>query len=108
MTDFISVGTNDLVKALYNLDRENSFDSIDTFVDDLIDKLKVVVNYCNENRIYLSICGELASIPEIAEKFLAIGVKNLSVSPSLVNMLNIAYTSYKDKNKKWNRFGDFL
>lgn len=100
MTDFISVGTNDLVKALYNLDRENSFDSIDTFVDDLIDKLKVVVNYCNENRIYLSICGELASIPEIAEKFLAIGVKNLSVSPSLVNMLNIAYTSYKEKNKK--------
>lgn len=97
MTDFISVGTNDLVKSIYNLDRETSFDFIDTFQDDLINKLKKVVDYCNQNRIYLSICGELASIPEISEKFLAIGVKNLSVSPSLVNMLNVAYTNYKDK-----------
>ena len=95
--DFISVGTNDLVKSLYNLDRETSFDYIDNFQDDLINKLKVVSDYCKENKIKLSVCGELASIPELAYKFYSIGITNLSVSPSLVGMLNIAYQNFNDK-----------
>ena len=95
--DFISVGTNDLVKSLYNLDRENSFDYIDNFQSDLLNKLDEVVKYCKENKIRLSVCGELASIPELAKEFYNIGITNLSVSPSLVGMLNIAYQNYKDK-----------
>ena len=95
--EFYSVGTNDLVKSLYNLDRETSFDKIDNFREDLINRLKIVSDYCNLNNISLSVCGELASIPEIAEEFYSIGIKNLSVSPSLVDMLNQAYTEYTKK-----------
>lgn len=95
--DFISIGTNDLVKSLYNLDRETSFDYIDNFQEDLLSKLKVVSDYCKEKRIKLSVCGELASIPELAKEFYNIGINNLSVSPSLVGMLNIAYQNYNDK-----------
>ena len=74
-----------------------SFDKIDYFREDLINRLKVVSDYCNSNNISLSVCGELASIPEIAEEFYSIGIKNLSVSPSLVDMLNQAYTEYNKK-----------
>ena len=94
---FISIGTNDLVKSLYNIDRETAVDMLDDYKDDLIKRLIPVVEFCQRKNIILSVCGELASIPEIAEEFYEIGIKNLSVSPSLVNMLNQAYTNYKDK-----------
>ena len=94
---FISIGTNDLVKSLYTIDRETAVDMLDDYKDDLIKRLIPVVEFCQRKNIILSVCGELASIPEIAEEFYEIGIKNLSVSPSLVNMLNQAYTNYKDK-----------
>lgn len=94
---FISIGTNDLVKDMYNLNRETSVDLLDTYKEDLISKLQVVSKYCQDKGIILSVCGELASIPEIAISFYKIGIKNLSVSPSLVNMLNLAYQEFMDK-----------
>ena len=97
---FISIGTNDLVKDLYNLDTETSVDRLDEYKEDLIKKLIPVVDYAERKNIQLSVCGELASIPEIAEEFYRIGIKNLSVSPSLVNMLNQAYLDYTNKTMK--------
>ena len=91
---FISIGTNDLVKDIYKIDRENSFDRLDEYKEDLIKRLKPVVEYAERKNIILSVCGELASIPEVALEFYKIGIKNLSVSPSLVDMLNIAYQDY--------------
>ena len=96
---FISVGTNDLVKDLYKIDRETAVDKLDSYKDDLIHRLKPVVEFAERKNIILSVCGELASIPEVAEEFYRIGIKNLSVSPSLVDMLNQAYLNYTNKNK---------
>lgn len=97
---FISIGTNDLVKDIYSLDRETAVDRLDEYKDDLIKKLIPVVDYAERKNIQLSVCGELASIPEISEEFYRIGIKNLSVSPSLVDMLNQAYLDYTNKTIK--------
>lgn len=95
--DFISIGTNDLTSELYNIDRENSSIKYQDYIDDLIDKLKIVVEHSNKYNISLSVCGELASITDIALKLYKIGIKSLSVSPSLINHLNISYLKYKNE-----------
>ena len=92
-TDFISIGTNDLTEELYGIKRENATKDL-TYTDNLINELKDVVDFCSKNNICLSVCGELASIKEIAVKFYNIGIRNLSVSPAAIQHLNSAYTEF--------------
>lgn len=94
--DFISIGTNDLTHDVYHVNRDDALDLFDNYIEDLIEKLKVVVRFCKESNIYLSVCGELASIKEAALRFYEIGIKNLSVSPSMIRTLNSIYSDYKN------------
>lgn len=92
--DFISIGTNDLTHDIYHISRDNALDLFSHYINDLTVKLKAVVEYAKENNIYLSVCGELASIPAAALKFYEIGIRNLSVSPSMIRTLNSIYTDF--------------
>ena len=92
--DFISIGTNDLTKDLFGIDRDNSIDEIRKHLDELIVDLAPVVEFCDKNDKCLSVCGELASIVDIAVRFYKSGIKNLSVSPSMMKMLNKSYSKY--------------
>ena len=95
--DFISLGTNDLTSELYhiNRDRMNNFNE---YIDDLLEKLKPVVSFCDKYNICLSVCGELASVKEVAYRFYKIGIRNLSVSPSCIQMLNNCYSEFINNN----------
>ncbi|MBR6071468.1 MAG: phosphoenolpyruvate--protein phosphotransferase [Acholeplasmatales bacterium] len=95
--DFISIGTNDLTKDLFGIDRDNSFDEVRKHLNELIDCLVPVVEFCDKYDKCLSVCGELASITDIAVRFYKIGIKNLSVSPSMMKMLNKSYSKYIEK-----------
>lgn len=95
--DFISIGTNDLTKDLFGIDRDNSFEEVRLHLNELIDCLIPVVDFCNKYDKCLSVCGELASITDIAVRFYKIGIKNLSVSPSMMKMLNKSYLKYKNE-----------
>ena len=95
--DFISVGTNDLIQDLFGIERDNSFDEIKKHLDELIEQLKPVVEFTSQYDKCLSICGELASIVDVALRFYKIGIKNLSVSPSMMKMLNKSYSKYIEK-----------
>ena len=94
--DFISIGTNDLTKELYDINRDMSISEIDKYLSKLLIDIKSVVDFCNKMNICLSVCGELASIKDVAVKFYEIGIKNLSVSPSLIRTLNISYEEFKN------------
>jgi phosphoenolpyruvate-protein kinase (PTS system EI component) len=94
--DFISIGTNDLTHDIYHINRDDALDLFDNYIDDLIEKLKIVVKFAKDNNIYLSVCGELASVPSAALKFYEIGIRNLSVSPSMIKTLNSIYSDYKN------------
>lgn len=96
--DFISIGTNDLTSELYNVNRDNAISFAEEYIQDFTDKLKKVVDFCDKNKICLSVCGELASVRSFALLFYKIGIKNLSVSPSAIRMLNLAYTDYADNH----------
>lgn len=87
--DFISIGTNDLTKELYEVDRDGILD-YSLYIDDLINRLAKVVTHCNDNSISLSICGELAGIKDVVIMLYNIGVKNYSVSASNAKTLEKA------------------
>ncbi len=81
--DFISVGTNDLVQYLLAVDRNSTavghlYTSFHPAVLRVLDSIR---KGSDENKIEVSICGEMAGSSKGALLILALGYKNLSVAP---------------------------
>lgn len=92
--DFISIGTNDLVLSIYHIHRDDQTTVLKEYLTDLICKLKHVVEFCQEKKIGLSICGELAAIGPALREFIKIGFRSFSVAPPAVKVLNHIYKEY--------------
>lgn len=86
MVDFFSVGTNDLTQYTLALDRQNP--SLDEFYDAhhpaILKMIEMVVDHAHKHGIWAGICGELGADLDLTEKFLKMGVDELSVSPGKV------------------------
>ncbi len=87
--DFMSLGTNDLTKELYNISREETLNYAG-FIKDLLRKLKTVAQVLKEKNITLSICGELASVKAVVNRLYRVGIRNFSVSSASAKALNEA------------------
>ena len=81
--DFISVGTNDLCSALFNISREKVL-LFDNLYTELLKVLEQIIEFANGNNIHLSVCGEIISQKEFAKKAINLGLKNVSISPKLI------------------------
>ena len=81
--DFFSIGTNDLTQYTLAIDRSNA--KLDNFYDAhheaIMRMIKLVVDNGHSRGIEVGICGELAADVQLTEKFLKMGVDELSVSP---------------------------
>ena len=86
---FMSIGTNDLTHELYNISRENITD-YHSYINDLLNVLKRIVEFTNENNIDLSICGEIASVKKAAILLYKNGIRKFSISPSSIRVLSDA------------------
>lgn len=84
--DFFSIGTNDLTQYTLAVDRQN--ESLDMFCDThhpaLLRLIKMTADNAHKHGIWMGICGELGVDPHLTETFLALGVDELSVSPSRI------------------------
>ncbi len=84
--DFFSIGTNDLAQYTMAIDRQNP--GLDAFFDPhheaLLRMIGMVCKNAHAEQIRVGICGELGADPELTERFLKMGVDELSVSPSRV------------------------
>ncbi len=84
--DFFSVGTNDLTQYTLACDRQAN--DLGKFFDPhhpaVLRALKMAADAAHENGIWLGICGELGADTSLLPTFLAIGIDELSVSPSSV------------------------
>ena len=83
---FFSIGTNDLSQYTFAIDRQNS--SLDEFYDPhseaLMRMIQTAVQNGHKAGIWVGICGELAADTTLTEKFLKMGIDELSVSPGSV------------------------
>ena len=84
--DFFSVGTNDLTQYTLACDRQAN--DLGKFFDAhhpaVLRALKMAADAAHAAGIWIGICGELGADLTLLETFLAIGIDELSVSPSSV------------------------
>lgn len=86
LVDFFSVGTNDLTQYTIAIDRQNP--KIERFCNTHHEAILRLIEFsaknAHEHGAWIGICGELASDTELTEKFLKMGIDELSVSPPFV------------------------
>ncbi len=86
LTDFISIGGNDLKQFFFAADRENERvrKRYDTLNVSFLNFLDLIVQRCAASGTRLSFCGEDAGRPIEALAFAAIGLRVLSMRPASV------------------------
>ncbi len=84
MTDFVSVGTNDLIQYLFAADRGNPrvADRYDPLSPPALRALKRIQEACVETGTPVSVCGEMAGRPLEAFALVALGFEGLSMPPA--------------------------
>ena len=84
LTDFVSVGTNDLMQYLFAADRGNPrvSDRYDPLSPPALRALKTIRDACSETGTPVSVCGEMAGRPLEAFALVALGFTRLSMPPA--------------------------
>ncbi len=84
--DFFSIGTNDLSQYTMAVDRQNP--QLDEFFNPhheaVLRMIEITCKNAHAADIWVGICGELGADLELTERFLRMGVDELSVPPSRV------------------------
>jgi phosphotransferase system enzyme I (PtsI) len=84
--DFFSIGTNDLTQYTLAVDRQNQ--SLDEFCDThheaVLRLIHTTVKNAHAAGIWCGICGELGADEELTERFIEMGIDELSVTPPAV------------------------
>lgn len=95
--DFFSIGTNDLTQYTLAIDRQNA--KLDKFYDSqheaVMRLIQLIVKNAHEAGIMVGICGELGANIELTERFIDMGVDELSVSPSCIFQVRKAIRAIK-------------
>jgi phosphoenolpyruvate-protein kinase (PTS system EI component) len=87
-SDFLSIGTNDLVQYTLGLDRERPVASPATAAEPIILRLIAqVVEAAHAIGKTVEVCGEAASEAEVATLLIGLGVDELSVAPARLDEL---------------------
>jgi phosphotransferase system enzyme I (PtsI) len=86
MVDFFSVGTNDLTQYTLACDRQNP--KLERFCDThheaILRLIEIAAENAHKHGAWIGICGELAADTTLTERFLRMGIDELSVSPTFV------------------------
>ena len=86
MVDFFSVGTNDLTQYTLAIDRQNP--ELDKFYNPhheaVLRMIKMAAENAHKYGKWIGICGELGADTELTDRFLEMGIDELSVSPPFV------------------------
>ncbi len=86
MTDFFSIGTNDLTQYTLAVDRQNEklSDFYNAHHKAVLRMIRMVADNAHRAGIWVGICGELGADLTLTEEFIRMGVDELSVAPSMV------------------------
>ena len=86
MVDFFSVGTNDLTQYTLAIDRQNP--ELDKFYkphhEAVLRMIKMAADNAHKYGKWIGICGELGADTKLTDRFLEMGIDELSVSPPFV------------------------
>ena len=80
--DFASIGTNDLIQYLIAVDRGNQevADLYDPYHPAVLRMISAIIQTCHKKKVEVSVCGEMASDPELVPFLVGLGIDSLSIS----------------------------
>ena len=97
LVDFFSIGTNDLIQYTLACDRQNP--ELDEFCNPhheaVLQLIEMSAQNAHNSGAWVGICGELAGDLSLTERFVKMGIDELSVSPSYVLKLREKIRSIK-------------
>ena len=86
LVDFFSIGTNDLTQYTLAIDRQNN--RLDRFYNPhheaVLWMIEMTIQGAHKHGKWVGICGELGADMTLTERFLKMGIDELSVSPTFV------------------------
>ena len=90
-SDFLSIGTNDLVQALLGLDRLGPAATVRAAADPrILRAIRAIVHAARRHGLTVEVCGEAAGDPRIAVVLVGLGISELSVAPSALDEVRAA------------------
>lgn len=99
--DFFSIGTNDLTQYTLAIDRQNA--KLDEFYNPhheaVLRMIQMVVKNAHKAGIWAGICGELGADLELTDRFMEMGVDELSVSPTFIYPVRQKIREYDGETK---------
>lgn len=102
--DFFSVGSNDLTQYTLAADRQNDelTELCSQNIKAVLRLIKTAADNAHKNGIWIGICGELGADLSLTETFLAMGIDELSVTPSAILPLRKKIIETTVENVKLN------
>ena len=86
LVDFFSIGTNDLTQYTLAIDRQN--EKLDDFYNPhheaVLRMIQMTIDGAHKAGKWVGICGELGADTTLTERFVEMGIDELSVAPSMV------------------------
>ena len=99
--DFFSIGTNDLTQYTLAIDRQNA--KLDEFYNPhheaVLRMIQMVAENAHKAGIWAGICGELGADLELTDRFMEMGVDELSVSPTFIYPVRQKIREYDGETK---------
>ena len=99
--EFFSIGTNDLTQYTLAIDRQNA--KLDEFYNPhheaVLRMIQMVVENAHKAGIWAGICGELGADLELTDRFMEMGVDELSVSPTFIYPVRQKIREYDGETK---------
>jgi phosphoenolpyruvate-protein kinase (PTS system EI component) len=85
-SDFLSIGTNDLVQYTLGYNRAEPLATAASAADPrVLTLIAATVEAAQATGVTVEICGESASLPELAALYVGLGVDELSVAPARID-----------------------
>ncbi|QEH36872.1 Phosphoenolpyruvate-protein phosphotransferase [Aquisphaera giovannonii] len=102
-TDFISIGSNDLIQYLVASDRDNPKVAhlCEPLSPSIFRVLQMVLDACNRTGTPVTLCGEMAGQPRSALVLFGMGLRRFSMSPAFIpavkNLLGAVTTAQAER-----------
>jgi len=89
LSDFFSIGTNDLTQYTLGVDRENTnvADSYDEFHLAVLRLIQNTMDAADKRGLPISVCGEMASRLDSAMLLAGMGIRNLSMGSAQISLV---------------------
>lgn len=97
--DFISVGSNDLGKSLFQIDRHQTIDELN-YAKKMIKAIAEIDQFAKHHQISCTVCGDIASRPKALAMMIAADIHSFSIPMPFLKEAKQIIKQSKTKNMK--------